>query len=239
MNKLNLIDNKLYRTRTSTINNNNNNNSSAATAAASAPAHNYSTVNQELLNGGGFGGKMTNGGVAPTTSNGGGGSYKSKRVDVKRLSNTSTSTVSSAAAEAKEKRGRKPLGAAPNIKSQHKAEKLKMQAKQALKVEDDEKLARFGNKFVLKDTNEYDDRRKKNNEAVQKCRQKNAEEQKKREEKMQHLSDENNRLTNRVDELTKELSVLKSILLKTSPLQSLPDSLQKLLQSTEFSSNQK
>jgi len=73
------------------------------------------------------------------------------------------------------------------------------------------KLARFGNKQVIKYSNEYHDRRVKNNEAVKKSRSKAKEKQKETEVKMNKLSDENRTLNDRVDMLMKELQVLKSL----------------------------
>jgi hypothetical protein len=73
------------------------------------------------------------------------------------------------------------------------------------------KLARFGNKQVIKYSNEYHDRRVKNNEAVKKSRQKAKEKQKDTETQMSKLADENRMLNDRVDLLMKELQVLKSL----------------------------
>lgn len=73
------------------------------------------------------------------------------------------------------------------------------------------KLARFGNKQVVKYSNEYHDRRVKNNEAVKKSRMKAKEKQKETELKMTQLATENRTLNERVDLLMKELQVLKSL----------------------------
>ena len=73
------------------------------------------------------------------------------------------------------------------------------------------KLARFGNKQVIKYSDEYHDRRVKNKEAVRKSRMKAKEKQKETEVKMTQLAAENRALTDRVDLLTKELHVLKSL----------------------------
>merc|ERR1711920_984940 len=70
------------------------------------------------------------------------------------------------------------------------------------------KLARFGNKQVVKYSDEYHDRRVKNNEAVKKSRMKAKEKQKTTESKMVELANENRSLTDRVDLLMKELQVL-------------------------------
>jgi len=73
------------------------------------------------------------------------------------------------------------------------------------------KLARFGNKQVIKYSNEYHDRRIKNNEAVKKSRMKAKEKQKSSESQMSQLTEENRLLSDRVDLLTKELQVLRSL----------------------------
>lgn len=73
------------------------------------------------------------------------------------------------------------------------------------------KLARFGNKQVVKYSDEYHDRRVKNNEAVKKSRMKAKEKQKDTEQKMVKLAEENRTLSDRVDLLMKELHVLKSL----------------------------
>ncbi|CAF0796756.1 unnamed protein product [Rotaria sp. Silwood1] len=73
------------------------------------------------------------------------------------------------------------------------------------------KLARFGNKQVIKYSDEYHDRRLKNNEAVKKSRLKAKEKQKESETKMTQLSKENRALNDRVDLLMKELQVLKTL----------------------------
>ncbi|CAF2372632.1 unnamed protein product [Rotaria sp. Silwood2] len=73
------------------------------------------------------------------------------------------------------------------------------------------KLAKFGNKQVIKYSDEYHDRRIKNNEAVKKSRMKAKEKQKESEGKMTQLAHENRTLNDRVDLLMKELQVLKSL----------------------------
>ena len=73
------------------------------------------------------------------------------------------------------------------------------------------KLARFGNKQVIKYSDEYHDRRVKNNEAVKKSRMKAKEKHKTTESKMSQLAHENRSLNDRVDLLMKELQVLKSL----------------------------
>lgn len=159
---------------------------------------------------------------------------RSGRVNVKRLStgsNASSSTsgvTSSDLAHKPERRGRKPASMTANGEVQTKTAKMKQIAKVQLQVEED-KLARFGNKFVIKDTDEYEDRRKKNNEAVKKCREKNTQLQQEREEKMNRLNEENRRLQSTVENLTKELNVLKGIIKQTTPISQLPARLQSIL----------
>ncbi|CAF0952444.1 unnamed protein product [Adineta ricciae] len=73
------------------------------------------------------------------------------------------------------------------------------------------KLARFGNKQVIKYSEEYHDRRLKNNEAVKKSRMKAKEKQKSGDAQMTKLTEENRVLNDRVDLLMKELQVLRSL----------------------------
>lgn len=73
------------------------------------------------------------------------------------------------------------------------------------------RLARFGNKQVIKYSDEYHDRRVKNNEAVKKSRMKAKGKHKETEVKMTQLAAENRTLNDRVDMLMKELQVLKSL----------------------------
>jgi hypothetical protein len=73
------------------------------------------------------------------------------------------------------------------------------------------KLARFGNKQVIKYSDEYHDRRIKNNEAVKKSRSKAKDKQKSCDSQMNQLTDENRALNDRVDLLMKELQVLRSL----------------------------
>lgn len=73
------------------------------------------------------------------------------------------------------------------------------------------KLARFGNKQVIKYSDEYHDRRVKNNEAVKKSRMKAKEKQKSSEGQMEKLTEENRHLSDRVDTLMKELQLLRSL----------------------------
>ena len=73
------------------------------------------------------------------------------------------------------------------------------------------KLARFGNKQVIKYSEEYHDRRIKNNEAVKKSRMKAKEKQQTTDVQMNQLTEENRALNDRVDLLMKELQVLRSL----------------------------
>lgn len=73
------------------------------------------------------------------------------------------------------------------------------------------KMARFGNKQVIKYSDEYHDRRVKNNEAVKKSRMKAKEKQKESDGQMTRLTEENRLLSDRVDLLMKELQVLRSL----------------------------
>jgi hypothetical protein len=73
------------------------------------------------------------------------------------------------------------------------------------------KLARFGNKKVIKYSDEYHHQRIKNNESVKNSRMKAKEKQKETEGKMTKLADNNRMLNERVDSLMKELQVLRSL----------------------------
>lgn len=73
------------------------------------------------------------------------------------------------------------------------------------------KMARFGNKKVVKFSEEYRQQRSKNNESVKNSRMKAKEKQKLTENRMNKLADENRVLNERVDTLMKELQVLRSL----------------------------
>jgi hypothetical protein len=73
------------------------------------------------------------------------------------------------------------------------------------------KLARFGNKKVIKFSDEYHNQRIKNNESVKNSRLKAKQKQKETEGKMNKLAEENRILNDRVDSLMKELHVLQSL----------------------------
>lgn len=97
----------------------------------------------------------------------------------------------------------------------------------------DDGVARFGNKYVVKHTDEYKERRNKNNDAVKRCRAKIQEKQKERETRLKELSDENRKLSNQVDSLTKELNVLKGILGNMNPHFRLPNELEEKIKRLE------
>ncbi|CAF1341961.1 unnamed protein product [Rotaria magnacalcarata] len=73
------------------------------------------------------------------------------------------------------------------------------------------KLARFGNKKVVKYSDEYHHQRLKNNESVKNSRLKAKQKQKETESRMNKLADENHTLNERLDSLMKELHVLQSL----------------------------
>ncbi|CAF0783748.1 unnamed protein product [Rotaria sordida] len=73
------------------------------------------------------------------------------------------------------------------------------------------KLARFGNKKVVKYSDEYHHQRIKNNESVKNSRLKAKQKQKQTEIRMNKLAEENRTLNERVDSLMKELQVLQSL----------------------------
>jgi hypothetical protein len=73
------------------------------------------------------------------------------------------------------------------------------------------RLARFGNKQVIKYSDEYHDRRLKNNEAVKKSRMKAKEKQQSSKTQMDQLAAENRLLNDRVELLMKELQIFRSL----------------------------
>jgi len=161
-----------------------------------------------------------------------------EKINVKRLSTTSTtsSTASSSLnnttnSSQPKRRGRKPISSNPDEAGRYTTKK------QLIIEQSKGNMVYFGNKLVEKKTAEYDKRRQNNNEAVKKCRQKLAEEQKKKEDRMKELNDENIKLNNTVDQLSKELSLLKSIIAKMSPDQKLPEYLEQLIKNMEEDSS--
>lgn len=144
------------------------------------------------------------------------------RVVFKRLNSKTQKIVSSSS-------GKVILSKKPSI-GKVSLSKMKLSKKQKAQLEaasDAYELARFGNKFVEKYTDEYEIRRQNNNEAVKKCREKLTQTQATREARMTDLTTENRRLLGTVDTLTKELTVLKGILSRMK--NKLPEHLEKLL----------
>lgn len=159
-----------------------------------------------------------------------------EKINVKRLSTTSTtsstasSSLNATSVTQPKRRGRKPISSNPD-------ESRQATKKQLIIEQSKGNMVYFGNKLVEKKTDEYDKRRKNNNEAVKKCRHKLAQEQQKKEERMKELNDENIKLTNTVDQLSKELNLLKSIIAKMSPDQKLPEYLEHLIKNMEDDSS--
>lgn len=167
----------------------------------------------------------------------------SEKINNKRLSTTSTtsSTASSSTTTTTtttnqtnnknltnepKRRGRRPISSNPNNIQP-------LSKKQRTINESEKKLVYFGNKLVEKETEEYEKRRNNNNDAVKKCREKLAREQKEKEERLKTLTDENLRLTNTVESMSKELNLLKSIIVKMSPDQRLPEYLDQLIKNVD------
>ncbi|KAK6185414.1 hypothetical protein SNE40_007656 [Patella caerulea] len=84
-------------------------------------------------------------------------------------------------------------------------------------------------KVVVKGSEEYSEKRSRNNVAVRKSRAKAKERQKTTESRVQELSTENDRLQKKIDLLTKELNVLKGLFVNVGA--ALPESFTKLFQS--------
>ena len=72
------------------------------------------------------------------------------------------------------------------------------------------KLARFGNKKVIKYSDEYHHQRLKNNESVKNSRLKAKQKQKETESRMNKLAEENRTLNERVDSLMKEFENIEN-----------------------------
>jgi len=149
-----------------------------------------------------------------------------EKIHMKRLSTTSTTSSAGSSNVVEKRRGRRPISS--NTDNPRQATK-----KQLIIEQSNGNMVYFGNKLVEKKTAEYEKRRQNNNEAVKKCREKLAIEQKEKEEKMKLLNDENVRLTSTVESLSKELSLLKSIIAKMSPDQKLPEYLEQLIKNME------
>lgn len=155
---------------------------------------------------------------------------RAQNVRVKRLSTTSTTPSTSGLVEppVKPRRGRKPTSLHDSANST-----IKLTKKQALLKESEQPVVCFGNKVVVKETDEYFKRRESNNVAVKKCREKTTQKQQERESRMRDLDEENKKLTNTVDTLHKELNVLKNIIITMSPDKKLPEHIQTLLKNID------
>lgn len=79
----------------------------------------------------------------------------------------------------------------------------------------------------VKDTVEYFEKRERNNVAVRKSRDKAKQKQDETQQRVQQLTDENENLNKKLDLLTKELNVLKSLFINVGS--SLPKELEKML----------
>ena len=73
------------------------------------------------------------------------------------------------------------------------------------------KIIRFGNRYVEKDTPEYNQCRSRNNEAVERCRQKKAEIKRKEEEKFKLMSNEIENLKTQIHKLSTEVEYWKQM----------------------------
>ena len=160
-----------------------------------------------------------------------------RRINLKRLSTASSSTTNSSlsvmdsssnTSVQPSKRGRKPNS---QNGASLTAEKAKLIKKQLGEV--DKPTVYFGNKVVVKDTDEYVKRRENNNVAVKKCREKSTQKQQEREARMNKLESENKRLSGIVESQMKELNVLKNILIQMSPMKKLPEHIESLLKTVE------
>ena len=156
--------------------------------------------------------------VAESTSH----SITTRRINLKRLPVTSSSSIVDKTSQIS-KRGRKPNSQTGAHLTPSKAKLLKKQQ------EAQKPVVYFGNKVVEKETDEYFKRRENNNVAVKKCREKGQIQQREREERMSRLENENSRLSGIVDSQTKELNVLKNILIQMSPMKKLPENIEVLL----------
>lgn len=132
----------------------------------------------------------------------------------------------------KKKRGRRPGSTGKNaLNSQTKYNSKRLKIIQTANETGTEMVC-FGNKAVVKNTDEYKKRRVNNNEAVKKCRQKTAEEQKEKEARMKKLDEENKRLSNQVESLQKELNVLIGFI-QMNPSKKIPDNIKELIKSID------
>lgn len=89
----------------------------------------------------------------------------------------------------------------------------------------------FGNKEVVKDTDEYKKRRESNNVAVKKCREKQTAKQQERESRISNLEAENARLNKVVESQMKEIHLLKEVITRT--MKHLPPEVERMLKSID------
>lgn len=132
------------------------------------------------------------------------------------------------------RRGRKPSSNVAVAEATSSTRRNKFTKEEIIENNRKKTLVYFGNKRVEKDTDEYQKRRERNNDAVKKCREKAEKEQKEREEHMKLLDDENKRLRDKVNSMNKEMEVLKGIIISMRPENKLPENVQALL--TEINS---
>lgn len=152
-----------------------------------------------------------------------GSSLSSSSSAKRKFASVETDTMT-AAKSTPNKRGRKPTA---NSQSTARSKF----GKHELITEDNAKktLVFFGNKKVEIGTDEYKKRRENNNEAVKKCREKMEREQKEREQKMTDLVEVNRKLSEKMSAMSKEMEVLKSIILSMRPDKKMPENIQHVL----------
>jgi hypothetical protein len=140
--------------------------------------------------------------------------------------------------ETKKRLGRKRIDAsAPTthastsgLSSGKKTKKQKMLEEAA---EKNETVVCFGNQVVAKETPEYAAKRKNNNEAVKKFREKKAQENLEREVKMPELQKENENLKANLDSLVKGINEIKNNILLLNRGRNLPEDISNLLRQFE------
>jgi len=144
----------------------------------------------------------------------------------------STDSNTSSISIIKKKRGRRPGSTGNNVlSSQTKYSSKRLKIIQSANETGTEMVC-FGNKAVVKNTDEYKKRRVNNNEAVKKCRQKTAEEQKEKEARMKKLDEENKRLNSQVENLQKELNVLIGFI-QMDPSKKIPEHIKELIKTID------
>jgi hypothetical protein len=140
--------------------------------------------------------------------------------------------------ETKKRLGRKRIDAsAPTthastsgLSSGKKTKKQKMLEEAADK---NKEVVCFGNQVVLKETSEYVVKREKNNEAVKKFREKQAQKNLEREVKMPELQKENENLKANLDSLVKGINEIKDNILLLNRGRNLPEDISNLLRQFE------